>query len=79
MSIVVDLEMSDIQYLELLNQGRNPIHEQIYAHQLIDYGFSLAEAKQAASLFDKSHCSISEKIVVNQALKQVWNYLIKVV
>lgn len=77
MSIVVDLEMSDIEYLELLTRGRNPVHEQIYTQQLISYGFSLTEAKQVAPLFDQPHCSISEKIAVNQALRQVWNHLIK--
>jgi hypothetical protein len=77
MSIVVDLEMSDIEYLELLSQGRNPVHEQIYAQQLTCYGFNLTEAKQVAPLIEKSNCSISEKIAVNQALKQVWNHLTK--
>lgn len=77
MSIVVDLEMSDIEYLELLSQGRNPVHEQIYAQQLICYGFSLTEAKQVAPLIEKPNCSIAEKIAANQALKQVWNHLTK--
>jgi len=31
--IVVDLGMSDIEYLELLTQGRNSIHEQSYTQQ----------------------------------------------
>lgn len=77
MSIVVDLEMSDTEYLELLTCGRNPVHEQVYTQQLIGYGFTQTEAKQVAALFDQPYCSISEKIVVNQALRQVWNHLTK--
>jgi len=75
--IVVDLEMSDIEYLELLAQGRNPLHEQSYTQQLIHFGFNLTEAKQIAPLFEKKEASIAEKIAVNCALKQVWNRLIK--
>lgn len=77
--IVVDLEMSDNEYLELLMQGRNPIHEQSYTHQLIGFGFDLIEAKQIAPLFAKKDTSIAEKIVVNHALNQVWNRLTKMV
>lgn len=76
-SIVVDLEMSDLEYLTLLTQGRNPIHEQSYTQQLIRFGFDLTEAKQVAPLMDKKEASIAEKIAVNCALKQVWNRLIK--
>ena len=77
--IVVDLEMSDLEYLELLTQGRNPIREQSYTQQLISFGFDLTEAKQIAPLFEKEEASIAEKIVVSCALKQVWNCLIKMV
>lgn len=77
MSIVVDLEMSDTEYLELLTQGRNPVCEHIYTQQLSGYGFSLTEARQLAPLFEKVDCSIAEKIAVNCALKQLWNHLIK--
>ncbi|MBE9009746.1 hypothetical protein IQ250_05965 [Pseudanabaenaceae cyanobacterium LEGE 13415] len=76
-SIVVDLEMSDVEYLELLANGRNPVQEQSYTQQLICFGFDLIEAKQLAPLFDKKESSIAEKIAVNRALKQVWNRLIK--
>lgn len=76
-SIVVDLEMSDIEYLELLTQGRNPIQEQSYTQQLVCFGFDLTEAKQIAPLFDQQESSIADKIAVNRALKQVWNRLIK--
>jgi hypothetical protein len=77
-SVMVDLEMSDTQYLELLAQGRNPIQEQSYTQQLIGFGFNLTEAKEIAALFDQKETSIAEKIAVNRALKQVWNRLIKI-
>ncbi|GAP94035.1 hypothetical protein [Leptolyngbya sp. NIES-2104] len=76
-AIVINLEMSDIEYLELLAQGRNPIQEQSYRQQLIGFGFDLTEAKDLAPLFDQKEASIAEKIAVNRALKQVWNRLIK--
>lgn len=76
-SLVVDLEMSDIEYLELLAQGRNPLQEQSYTQQLICFGVELTEAKEIAPLFDKKDTSIAEKIAANRALKQVWNRLIK--
>ena len=75
--IVVDLEMSDAEYLELILQERNPILEQSYAQQLIRFGFDLTEAKQIAPLFEKKECSIAEKIAVNRVLKQVWNRLLR--
>lgn len=76
-AIVINLEMSDIEYLELLAQGRNPIQEQSYTQQLIGFGFDLTEAKEIAPLFDQKAASIAERIAVNRALKQVWNRLIK--
>jgi hypothetical protein len=79
MPIVVDLEMTDTEYLERLTQGRNPVREQIYAQQLLGYGFSLTEAQRIAALFEKTDCSIAEKIAVNRALKQVWKHLTKLV
>jgi hypothetical protein len=71
-SSVIDLEMSDTEYLELLAQGRDPVREQFYAKELISYGFTLIEAKEVAPLFEKKECSIAEKILVNRALNRVW-------
>lgn len=73
--LVVDLEMSDTEYLDLLVQGRDPVREQSYTKELIAYGFTLTEAREIAPLFDKTKCSIAENILVNQALKQVWKTL----
>jgi hypothetical protein len=74
-TLIVDLKLSDTEYLELLSQGRDPVREQQYVHELIGYGFSVDQAKQAASLFDKKDCAIAEKILVNQILKQIWQQL----
>lgn len=75
--LVVDLELSDTEYLNLLAQGRNPVREQQYVHELVSYGFTIAQARQVAPLFDKEECAIAEKILVNQALKQIWQKLTK--
>lgn len=75
--IVVDLEMSDSQYLELLAQGRDPVREQFYTRELIAYGYTLAEAQRFAPLFDKPNCSIAEKIIVSRILKQIWKRLLR--
>ncbi len=74
-ALIVDLELSDTEYLELLSQGRNPVREQQYVHELVGYGFSPDHAKQVAPLFDKKECAIAEKILVNRALKQIWQQL----
>lgn len=76
--IVVDLGMSDIQYLELLANGENPIqtfHHQAYEAALLCYGIPASQACQIAPLFEKSDCSIEEKISVNQALRHIWQWL----
>jgi hypothetical protein len=74
-ALIVDLELSDTEYLELLSQGRNPVREQQYVHELIGYGFSVDQAKRVAPLFDKEECAIAEKILVHQTLKQIWQQL----
>lgn len=73
--LVVDLGLSDTEYLDLLAQGRNPVQEKQYVHELVSYGFTIAQAKQVAPLFDKSDSAIAEKILVSQALRQIWHKL----
>lgn len=75
--IVVDLQMSDTEYLELLAQGRDPVREQFYARELIAYGYTLAEAQRFAPLFDKPNCSIAERIMISRVLKQIWKRLLR--
>jgi hypothetical protein len=74
---VVDLEMSDTEYLNLLSQGRDPVKETLYIQELTAFGFTSDYTQQVAPLFDKPDCTIAEKILVNRTLKQIWKQLIK--
>nr|WP_290222059.1 hypothetical protein [Trichocoleus desertorum] len=76
---IIDLGMSDEEYLELLAQGRDPVKEmkdQAYEQELLRYGISSEEARQVAPLLDQFHCSIEERILIARVLKQVWHQLI---
>ncbi len=71
-SQVVDLGMSDMEYLSLLAQGRDPVREKLYEAELIYYGISPGDAQRLAPLLDKADCSIEEKLQVNRMLKHIW-------
>lgn len=76
---IIDLGMSDEEYLELLAQGRDPVKEmrdQAYEQELLRYGISSEEARRVAPLLDQFHCSIEERILIARVLKQVWYRLI---
>jgi hypothetical protein len=76
---IIDLGMSDEEYLELLAQGRDPIKEmrdQVYEQELLRYGIASEEARRVAPLLDQFHCSIEERILVAKVLKQVWGRLV---
>jgi|SRR6476469_5095545 hypothetical protein len=76
---IVDLGMSDEEYLELLAQGRDPVKEmrdQAYEQELLRYGVSTEEARRVAPLLDQFHCSIEERILIAKVLKHVWYRLI---
>ncbi len=75
--LIVDLGMSDAEYLELLAIGRNPARDCSYERELTSYGVMLDEARRVAPLLDKRDCTIAEKILVNQALRQIWKRLIR--
>lgn len=75
---IIDLGMSDQEYLELLAQGRDPVQEikdRLYETELIGYGISPLEASQVAPLFSKLNCSLEEQIAIGRILKQVWQHI----
>jgi hypothetical protein len=77
--VIVDLGMSDTEYLACLAQGKDPIKrqwEQAYAGVLIQSGMCPIAAEKVAPLLDKWDCSFEERILVNQALRHLWNRLI---
>lgn len=77
--LVVDLGMSDVDYLTQLAQGHDPVkayRDQSYQIVLTSYGLSPATAVHIAPLIDKLDCSVEEKLLVNQTLKHIWQQLI---
>lgn len=76
--IVIDLGMSDGEYLEQLAQGKDPLkvhRDRLYTAALVRYGIPEADAAKIAPSLDKLECSIAEKIQVNQALRHIWQRL----
>ncbi|PSB24798.1 hypothetical protein [Stenomitos frigidus] len=76
--IIVDLGMSDHDYLQQLACGCNPVkayRDQLYQTVLINYGMTAVGATSVAPLIDKLDCSIEEKLVVNQSLNYLWQQL----
>lgn len=76
--VIVDLGMSDTEYLAYLAQGKDPVKaqkDQLYQVALLNYGMPLEQAMAVAPLFEQPGCSISEKILMNQALDYIWQRL----
>lgn len=68
---IIDLGMSDDEYLRLIAQGRDPIQEKICEKNLIRAGVPPGEARQAAPLLKKSVCSVDEQALVRSVWKRV--------
>lgn len=75
-SSVIDLEMSDQEYLELLMAGRDPVRESLYVQELIGCNFPAETARQVAPLFDKAEPTLADKILIGQAIRHIWENLI---
>ena len=61
---ILDLGMYDEEYLQLLNQGRNPIHEKFYQRQLIRTGVSPEDAHYIVSLLISQDLSNDEQAII---------------
>jgi hypothetical protein len=68
---ILDLGMSDEEYLQLIAQGRDPVEEKICERNLIRAGVSPEEAYQVAPLFKKQNCSTDEEALVRKVWRQV--------
>jgi hypothetical protein len=68
---IIDLGMSDEQYLQLIAEGRDPVQEKICEKNLIQAGVPPAEAHQAAPLLKKPRCSTEEEAIVRSVWKRV--------
>ena len=73
---VIDLGLSDGEYLDLLSQGRDPVKEYSYVKELTAFGFTTDDITRVVPLFDKAEGTIAEKILVNRTLKYIWKHLI---
>lgn len=71
MSRILDLGMSDDEYLKLLAEGRDPIQEYFYTQNLIRSGVSPEEATQVAYLSKKSKRSPEEEALITRIFRQV--------
>jgi hypothetical protein len=67
----LDLGMYDYEYLQLVDQSRDPVQEKICERNLIRAGVSPEEAHQVAPLFKKPKCSIEEEALVRRVWRQV--------
>lgn len=65
---ILDLGMSDEEYLQLLALGRDPVREKICAQNLVRAGVSPEEAYLVAPLLKKLNRSPGEEALV----KRVW-------
>lgn len=70
---ILDINMYDYEYLQLVAQGRNPVQEKICERNLIRAGVSLEEAHQVAPLFKKPNCTTDEEALVRRVWRQVLN------
>lgn len=68
---ILDLGIYDDEYLQLIEQGRDPVQEKICERNLIRAGVSPEEAHQAAPLFKKQKCSTEEDALVKRVWKKV--------
>ncbi len=68
---LLDLGMSDEEYLELIAQGRNPVQEQIRQRNLIRAGVSLKEAPQLGLFLEQSSGSTEQDALFKGVWKRV--------
>jgi hypothetical protein len=71
MSNILDLGMSDEEYLNLLAEGRDPVQEHFYTQNLIRAGVSPEEAMQVAYLSKKVERSPEEEAFITRIFRKV--------
>ena len=68
---ILDLGMTDEEYLHLVEQGIDPVQEQICAKNLIRAGVPAEEAYQVAPLLKKLNHSPNEEALVTKVWQRV--------
>ncbi|MDV2993215.1 MAG: hypothetical protein N4J56_002869 [Chroococcidiopsis sp. SAG 2025] len=71
MAEILDLGMSDEEYLQLTAQGRDPVQEQILVRNIIRAGVPAAEANRVAPLLQKLVRSPQEETLIKKVWQQV--------
>ena len=69
---ILDLGISDEEYLELIAQGRNPVQEQIRQRNLIRAGVSSEDAHQVVFLLKPPSCPTEQEAL----FKGVWIWVL---
>lgn len=75
MSEIIDLEMSDEKYLQLIAQGRDPVMEKLYEQQLVKLCRSLEQTDEILSKLRRSREIAVEEFVSTRACERFQNYL----
>jgi hypothetical protein len=75
MSEIIDLEMSDEEYLQLIAQGRDPVMEKLYERQLIKLCTSLEQTDEVLSKLRRFRETAVEESVSIKACERFQNYL----
>lgn len=71
MSNILDLGMSDEEYLKRLAEGRDPVQEYFYTQNLMRAGVSQEEAMQVAYLSKKVERSPEEEAFITRIFRKV--------
>lgn len=77
MAEIIDLEMSDEEYLQLIAQGRDPVSEKLYKRQLAKMCAFLEEAEQGLPRLSQSKEAPDEVPVSKNACQRFYNYLVR--
>lgn len=75
MSEIIDLEMSDEEYLELVAQGRDPVSEKLYERQLVKLCQSLEQTDEILSKLRQARETSMRGSVSTKGCERFQNYL----
>ena len=72
---IVDLQITDIEYVQALAEGRNPLQEKVFERTLLCAGIDPSDARRVAPLIDKKVRSPEQQAVV-KAVWSIWCVLL---
>ncbi|MBV9386143.1 MAG: hypothetical protein JOZ78_06920 [Chroococcidiopsidaceae cyanobacterium CP_BM_ER_R8_30] len=71
---ILDLNMSDEEYLHLIAQGRDPVQEHIYVKNLMRVGVTKEEATKLIPMLKKAERSPDEEALFRRVWQQVYQF-----